>query len=119
MSKYSFNEIKESNLRDIHKLSAAFEYKAKRAPAMTTVDLIIWRFGLGYEQTQYIFNGQGINQYSTYAGLSYPLGIDNTIDLAIQYSMRGTTDFGLLKEHGVKLYVGLSFGELWFLTNER
>ena len=119
MSSYTFNGTEDNNLRDINKVSAAFEYKAKRYPGISLWEQIIWRFGLGYEQTQYTFYGKGIDQISTFGGFSYPLGIDNSIDIAIQYSMRGTNDYSLLKEHGVKLYVGLSFGELWFLTSER
>jgi hypothetical protein len=86
---------------------------------MTNWELTIWRFGLSYEQTQYKFYGQGINQYSIFGGLSYPLGIENTIDIAIQYLNRGTTDNNLLNENSVRIYLGLSFGELWFLRYDK
>ncbi len=86
---------------------------------MTTWEQIVWRFGLSYEQTQYIFNGQGINSYSAFGGFSYPLGVDNTIDFAVEYSNRGTTDFNLLNENSIRVYLGLSFGELWFLRADR
>ncbi|MDP2366032.1 MAG: hypothetical protein Q8M94_19950 [Ignavibacteria bacterium] len=115
MSEYSFNYLKDSHLRNMAKYSAALEYKPKKSAGMTNWEQIIWRFGLSYEQTQYRFNGQGINQFSTFAGLSYPLGVDNTIDFAIQYSNRGTTENNLLNENAIRVYFGLSFGELWFL----
>ena len=119
MSDYTFNNNLDTHLRDANRLSAAFEYKAKKNMGMTTFEQIVWRFGLSYEQTQYIFNGQGINRYSTFAGFSYPLGVDNTIDLSVEYSNKGTTDFNLLKENSIRVYLGLSFGELWFLRSER
>jgi hypothetical protein len=119
MSKFSFNNQPDANLRDASKFSAAFEYKPKKTMGMTTWEQIIWRLGLSYEQTQYIFNGQGINQYSVFGGLSYPLGVDNTIDLSIQYSNRGTTENNLLNENSIRSYLGLSFGELWFLRYDK
>lgn len=119
MSNFRFNNREETNLRDANKFSAAFEYKAKKNMGMTTWEQIVWRFGLSYEQTQYIFNGQGINSYSAFGGFSYPLGVDNTIDFAVEYSNRGTTDFNLLNENSIRVYLGLSFGELWFLRADR
>lgn len=119
MSKYTFNNQPDVNLRDINKISAAVEFKPKKTMGMTTWEQIIWRFGLSYEQSQYIFNGQGINQYSVFGGFSYPLGVDNTIDLALQYLNRGTTENNLLEENSIRVYMGLSFGELWFLRSEK
>jgi hypothetical protein len=119
MSKYSFNNRSDVNLKDAAKYSAAFEYKPKRIVGMTEWEQIIWRFGLSYEQTQYVFNGQDINQYVIFGGLSYPLGVDNTIDFAIEYSNRGTTENNLLNENAIKIYLGLSFGEFWFLRYDK
>jgi len=119
MSQYSFNGQPDQNLKDAIKYNANFEYKPRRQVGMTTMEQIIWRFGLSYEQTQYTYNGQDINQYSIYGGLSYPLGIDNTIDFAVEYSNKGTTDNNLLHENAIKIYLGLSFGELWFLRYDK
>jgi hypothetical protein len=118
-SSFTFNGAKNSNLQDASKFSAAFEYKPKRALGQTSWEQIVWRFGLSFEQTQYKFNGNGINQFSTFAGLSFPLGIDNTIDLAVEYSNRGKTDNNLINEQAIKIYLGLSFGELWFLRFDK
>lgn len=119
MSKFTFNNQTDANLRDANKYSAAFEYKPKRTVGMTTWEQIVWRFGLSYEQTQYIFNGKGINQYSVFGGLSYPLGIENSIDLAVQYFTKGTTESNLINENSIRIYLGVSFGELWFLNFEK
>jgi hypothetical protein len=118
MSEYRFNYLNDIHLRDALKISAAFEYKPKRSVGMTNWEQIIWRFGLSYEQTQYKFNGEGINQFSTFAGLSYPMGMDNSLDFAVQYSLRGTKDNNLLSENSVRVLVGLSFGELWFFRSD-
>ncbi|HMN25147.1 MAG TPA: hypothetical protein PKE38_11630 [Ignavibacteriaceae bacterium] len=119
MSKFSFNNKPDENLRDANKFSAAFEFKPMRKIGMTNWEQIVWRFGLSYEQTKYIFNGQGINQYSIFGGLSYPLGVDNSIDLAVQYLTKGTTENNLINENAIRVYLGVSFGELWFLNFEK
>ena len=118
MSEYRFNYLNDAHLRDASKYSAAFEYKPKKSAGMTNWEQIIWRFGVSYEQTQYKFNGEGINQFSTFAGLSYPMGVDNSLDFAVQYSLRGTKDNNLLSENSIRVLVGLSFGELWFFRTD-
>jgi hypothetical protein len=118
-SKYKFDGVIDPNLKDANKFSAALEYQAKRTVGMTTWEQIIWRFGLSYEQTPYTFNGNDINQFSTFAGFSYPLGIENTIDFAVEYSNRGNTQNSLISENAIKVYLGISFGELWFLRYDK
>jgi hypothetical protein len=119
MSQYSFNGQPDGNLKDDVRYSAAFEYKPKRTVGMSTWEQIIWRFGLSYEQTQYTYNGTDINSFSVFGGMSYPFGPDNTIDLAVEYLNKGTNDNNLIHENAIKIYIGLSFGELWFLRYDK
>lgn len=117
-SKYSFNGISSGNLRDAYRIGLGFEYSPKFQLSSSKWEQIIWRAGLSYEITQYLMKGQDIKQYSIFGGFSIPLGIGNTFDLGLQYSIRGTTDFDLIKEDFYKINVGISFGELWFLRSE-
>lgn len=119
MSEYKFNDKNNQFLRNSSKISAGIEFKPKRTIGMTTWEQIIWRAGFSYEQTQYFFNNTGIDQFSVFGGFSYPMGIDNSVDISIQYSKRGTTENGLINENFVKLNLGLSFGELWFTRYEK
>jgi len=119
MSEYAFNDRPEISLRDVNKFSVGFEYKPKKSLGMSEWEQIIWRLGLSLEQTQYIFNGTGIDQFAAFAGFSYPLGAENSIDFAVQYSKRGTTENNLLNENSIRVYLGLSFGELWFLRYDK
>jgi len=114
-SNYTFNNTKVSNLRNSLLLSAGFEFRPKLELGASVWKQIIWRAGLSYEQTQYEINNVGINQYAVSGGFSFPLSYANTIDLAVQYGIRGTTNSSLVKENFVKINFGLSLGELWFL----
>jgi hypothetical protein len=118
-SKYKFNGVSSNHLKEANKFSAAFEYKPKRNLGQTSFDQIVWRAGFSYEQTQYFFNGNDINKFSAFGGLSFPMGPDNTIDLAIEYSNRGSKENNLINEQAIKIYLGLSFGELWFLQFDK
>lgn len=116
---FKIAETRSNQLRNAFKFSTGFEFIPTQQLGMSFWERVNWRLGLSYEQTPYYFKNTGINQYSVYSGLTLPLGIDNSIDIAIQYSMRGTTDNNLLKENFIKLNLGISFGELWFLSYEK
>lgn len=117
-STFKIGNQTQNVLRDLHKISTGFEYKPIHFPGASVWEQIIWRAGLSFEKTQYLIKNKGIDQFSVFGGLSFPLGIENSIDVAVQYSMRGTTDSGLLRENIIKLNLGISFGEVWFLRFE-
>lgn len=119
LSQFKRDDVASQYLRDMSKISLGFEYKNPRPESQSFWEQLILRSGLSYEQTQYTFNGTGINQVSVYGGVSIPLGFDNTIDLGLQYGKRGTTDNNLLNENIYKFSITLSIGELWFVRQER
>jgi hypothetical protein len=114
-SSYTFNDVQPGDLRNATKFSLGFQYKPKQELGMTQLQQIIWRAGVSYEQTQYKVDGTGINQYSVAGGFSYPLSPTNTLDITMLYGTRGTAQSNLVQEHFVKMNLGLSLGELWFL----
>ena len=69
--------------------------------------------------TQYIINKTGINQYALHAGFSLPIGAGSTLDMGFKFGYRGTTDSGLLREQIFGATMTLSFGEAWFIRPDR
>ena len=118
-SKYLINNVSSSVLRDAFKISSGFEYRPARELGSTFWEQIIFRAGLSYEQTQYLIYGKGINQYSVSFGASLPLSNENTLDVGLMYSRRGTKELNLLQEDIIKLGIGFSLGELWFLRQDK
>jgi hypothetical protein len=116
---YSFNEESFSNLRNSSKFSFGFEYKPEVKPGATFLEQIMWRSGLSYEQTQYLINGSGINEYSVAGGFSLPISPANTMDIGLRYATRGTSGTGLYKENTIKLFVTVSLGDIWFIREEK
>lgn len=114
-SEFKIDGIVQQNLRDLHKFSTGVEYKPIHQLGATSWEQMIWRAGISYEISQYLIKNQEINQFSVFAGFSYPMGIENSIDFAIHYSRRGSKDSGLIQEDIIKMNLGISFGEVWFL----
>jgi hypothetical protein len=114
-SNYSLNDVNSGDLRNASKLSVGFQYKPKQEIGATSWQQIVWRAGFSYEQTQYKVDGTGINQYSVAGGFSFPMSQGNTFDFTLQYGSRGSSGSDLLQERFVKMNVGLSLGELWFV----
>ena len=118
-SKYSINNVSTTALRNAYKISGGFEYRPIRVLGNTFWEQIILRAGLSYEQTQYLIYGKGINQYSASLGVSLPLSNENTLDVGLMYARRGTKELNLLQEDIIKLGIGFSLGELWFLRQDK
>ncbi len=114
-SKFVYQNKTSGYLRDASKYSLGFEYDPAYEPGQTFWEQIIWRAGLSFEQTQYFIDGQGINQFTVGGGFSLPLTLENTIDVGINYSMRGTTEFNLIKENLLQINFGISLGDVWFI----
>jgi hypothetical protein len=115
---YKVGGLKQENLRNMSKVSAGFEYRPAKELGISLWEQIIWRAGLSFEETQYIINNEGVNQYSVAGGFSLPINPENTLDIGLQYSLRGTTNSGLIKENIFRINFGISFGEIWFIRPE-
>lgn len=118
-SQFTNNGFQSSNLQDYYKMSLGFEFRDSENRSDSFWDHITLRTGISYEQSQYKINGYGINQFSIYGGVAFPISYDNTIDLGLQYGKRGTTDNNLISENIFKFNVTLSLGEIWFLRTDR
>ncbi len=118
-SEFSINYLNNNNLQDIKRYSFGMEYAKALKKFGSFWELVKYRGGLSYEQTQYTFNGNGVNQLSFYGGISLPLGIGNSIDIGLMYGIRGNTTDNITSENILKAMFSLNLGELWFIRRER
>ncbi len=117
-SKYEVNGVKSRNLRDLSRYSIGFQIGEESKRFASFWELIKYRGGLSYEQSQYQINGEGINQLGFHAGISFPLGLENSMDIGLMYGIRGTKDSNLVKENIFQASFSINFGELWFIRRE-
>jgi len=119
-SEFRLNNKKDLNLTDLNKFTIAFEYQnsAKRISSGFW-QLIDFRGGLNFEQTQYLIQNNKINTFSVFGGLSLPLGVGNTIDISLEYGIRGMKTGNLVKENFINSIISISLGEFWFIRPEK
>ena len=51
-------------------------------------------------------------------GVAVPIGPNARLNIALQYGVRGTTSNGLQRDSYLRLNVGLTGSELWFVNFE-
>jgi hypothetical protein len=118
-SDFKFTPINEQNLKNAQRISAGFEFRPKPRLGMTFWEQIMWRFGLSYEQTQYVIKNNNLQEYSVSGGFSLPVGPENSIDLGFEYASRGTKNDNLISENFFRFNLGFSFGDIWFSRYEK
>ena len=74
-----------------------------------------YRLGGFYENGKIQLSGQDINAYGFRAGVNIPLSNFNSIDLGVNYSIRGTNENNLIQDQFLNFTMGVNFGELWFI----
>ncbi|MEO6694087.1 MAG: hypothetical protein ABIY50_13960 [Ignavibacteria bacterium] len=74
-----------------------------------------YRIGGFYDKGFYKISNEDIMSYGVRAGINIPLSKYNSFDLGINYSIRGKTGTGLIRDEYLNLTAGVNFGELWFL----
>lgn len=80
---------------------------------------IRYRLGFTYENTYLELRGKNLNAYGVSLGLGLPLrGVRTTLNLGIQAGMRGTTEQNLIKESYIKLVIGFTIYERWFVKRK-
>ncbi|MEJ2105605.1 MAG: hypothetical protein P8X47_13680, partial [Ignavibacteriaceae bacterium] len=106
-SEFRLSDVNQLNMNDVHKISLGFEYRPQKAPGVSFWEQIMLRAGLSYELSQYKINGIELKQYSFFGGFAIPLSDD------------GKAEQNLLEEQFLRINLGLSFGELWFIRYEK
>ena len=80
---------------------------------------ITYRAGLRFEDTGIVVSGESINEFGMSFGLGFPVGrrISN-INLGVELGRRGTTDFQLVQENFVNVFISLSLNDKWFIKRK-
>jgi hypothetical protein len=116
---FKLSGVNQLNLSDVNKFSLGFEYRPARTLSMNFLEQIMLRAGVSYEMSQYEFNGYNLHQISVSGGFSLPLSPENTFDVGMEYSIRGSKENDLLQENFFRIDLGISFGDIWFTRYEK
>ncbi|WP_276134711.1 hypothetical protein [Polluticoccus soli] len=104
------------SVEDNYKLSIGGEYTPNMASMTRYFDRVTYRLGLTYGKDYISLRNTDLNYYAVTAGLSLPFRrTTDRIHTALEIGRRGTTSNGLIRETFVRLALGISLNDRWFI----
>ncbi|MBL8006248.1 MAG: hypothetical protein JNJ56_01855 [Ignavibacteria bacterium] len=83
--------------------------------SVTFFGRMTYRLGGFYEKSYYQVKGQDITGFGIRGGVNVPISTYNSLDFGVNYSVKGTSDNGLIKDEFLNFTAAVNFGELWFI----
>ena len=78
-----------------------------------------YRFGLNFDKTYLELRGKQINEYGLSIGFGFPLrGFRTMLNVGAEAGTRGTTANGLIRESYIRVSLGFSIYERWFVKRK-
>ena len=112
---YSFLGTKDS-LRNSMRISLGAQYTPDERGPKSYWQTMQYRLGSFYNQTYLQLKGSKLNEYGVTAGLGFPIRKGfSMIQLSTMLGTRGTTDNNLIKENFVRVSIGVTFIDRWFI----
>lgn len=106
-------------LQDSWTVSAGAEFTPRHSSISNYFRRVSYRFGGFYEHGFLNLRDYSINKVGITAGLSLPLPkTQSKIDLAFELGQYGTREEGLIQERYIKMNVGVSVFEHWFMKRK-
>ena len=118
-SNMNFNSGDRTSLGTLNLFSFGFERIGSFKSSAKGIDKWDLRAGLAYKQTQYMIDGESINDIYGSLGTSIPFGSSSYFDVAMVLGNRGRVDKLLVQEQYAKFIFNLSIGEDWFNPFDR
>lgn len=107
------------SLQNSWRISVGGEYKPKSSSISGYYTRMRYRAGVHYEQTYININGCSIDSYGFSAGVSMPFPRSlSTLNLAVEIGQMGTESDNLIRNNYVKLSVGVSIYDRWFVKRQ-
>lgn len=105
-------------LNDNLRISAGVELMPRRDQAATGFQRLAYRAGLFNNASYYNIGGESITETGISAGIGIPLFEETRLHISGEFSWRGTTDNGLIRDRMFRLSFTISGGEIWFVRPE-
>ena len=110
------NEGVTEDLRNSWRVAAGFEYMPTYSSVSNYFRRAHYRIGGNYERGFLYLNDHYINKVGISAGVSLPLPRSfSKVNLAVEIGQYGTKQDGLIRENYLKVDLGISVFERWFV----
>jgi hypothetical protein len=114
-----FNFQQWENFRNFGKKDSLSNSFSFHAGGEYRLEKLIVRAGGKFRKNYLELRNTPINEYGVSAGIGlvklFPKRPASTLNFAIEYLHRGTTDNGLLEENYFRFHVGLTLADIWFI----
>lgn len=117
-SRYDGQGTNPVEIRDSYRFGAGAEIVPRRESLAPFFQRVAYRFGVYYDETYYRIKGEPVNEFGITGGLGIPVFRDTRLNIAAEFSFRGTTDLQLQKDKILRISFTLTGGELWFVRTE-
>lgn len=117
-SAFRRNGVNDS-LQNAWRVAVGGEYIPTSSTVSNYWTKVTYRLGGFYEQTYLNINGQSINKIGVTGGMTFPLPRSlSRANLALEVGKCGTKSANLIQDNYVKLTIGVSIYERWFLKRK-
>ena len=112
------NDVNDS-LQNAWRVSVGGEYLPTSTSVSNYWTRVAYRLGGFYEQTYLNIHGQSINKIGVTAGMTLPMPRSlSKANLAVEIGKCGTKNASLIQENYIKLSIGVSIHERWFIKRK-
>lgn len=110
----------KDNLNNSFSLSAGGSYIPSSLLSSKYVSRIEYRFGAYYNKSYLNFNNNDLNDIGICLGFGLPIkrSFQSKVNCGLQFGKRGALTDNLLREQYIRLSVGLTFNEVWFIKKK-
>lgn len=117
-SQFRRNGVNDS-LQNAWRVAVGGEYLPTSTSVSNYWTKVAYRLGGFYEQTYLNIHGQSINKIGVTAGMTLPMPRSlSKANLAVEIGKCGTKNASLIQENYIKLSIGVSIHERWFLKRK-
>ncbi len=106
------------NLRNSYRLNVGAEFVPDFFSVRNYYSRIAYRLGLGYENTPFTINDEQIKEFGINFGVSLPVSSVSAVNLAFNYGQRGFAGSNIIKEEYIRISLGASFNDRWFVRRK-
>lgn len=118
-SQFTFNGSKSGNFVNGSKIIVGGEYTPDYFSTVSYFKRCTYKFGLKYEKTPLLINSTQINNFGINFGLELPTDKQRSfVNLGMELGSRGTTNANLVKENYIKVNLGLTLNDRWFIKRK-
>ncbi len=111
-------DVHPPQIRNSARVSLGLEIQPSRGTGLSYWQRVAYRFGVYYLSSYYEIGSTAINEVALTTGLGLPISFDTSVDFALEYGRRGTTDNQLLRDNILRFSITLNAGERWFVRSE-